>query len=355
MFMRMLHDGRQWLAGGAMRLAFCCLLALLITAGCSPPSTTGTPTATGTPENVYKNPVLRSDFPDPGVLHVGDTYYAYATNAAGKNVQVARSNDLVNWDILNDAMPALPSWAQPGGSYVWAPEVIQVGNTYVMYYTARDMQSNKQCVGVATSERPEGKFKDRSDHPLVCQADQGGTIDPFPFRDGDKLYLYFKNDGNCCGLSTHLYVQPLAPDGLTLHGQPVSLGQNDALWEGKVVEAPTMFKHDDAYYLFYSANDYAGVNYAVGYARCSKATGPCKDASENPILASQMKRDPNVIGPGGQSLVQVGKQTWIVYHAWDVTADGQQGDNRYMYIDRINWQDGKPRIQGPTTSPQPMP
>ncbi len=335
------------------------LLLLLITVSCGLQSQQATAgNAGGTPtvsQGTFANPVLRSDFPDPGILRVGNVYYAYATNAYGKNIQVARSNDLVRWDLLNDALPSLPSWAALGGSYVWAPEVIQLGNTYVMYYTARDMRSDRQCIGVATSDRPDGKFKDHSEHPLICQVDQGGTIDPSPFRDGDKLYLYFKNDGNCCAMTTYLYVQELAPDGLSLLGKPTPLIQNDRVWEGSVVEAPSMFKHNGRYYLFFSANSYADSSYAVGYATCQSPTGPCEQASENPILASRLTQKPRVMGPGGQSILQIGNQTWIVYHAWEVTPDGQRGDSRFMCIDRISWQNDKPHVQGPTTDPQPLP
>src|SRR5690349_16584 len=255
--------------------------AAATTAATAAATTAPTTAATGP---TFTNPVLTRDFPDPFVLKAGDRYYAYATNGAGKNIQRATSPDLVHWSVQGDAMPALPSWAQIGGNFVWAPEVIPVGGKYVMYYTARDKASDKQCVGVAVSDTPDGRFKDSNDHPLVCQADQGGTIDPDPFQDGDKLYLYFKNDGNCCGRTTYIYVQELSPDGLQLTGQPTQLVSNDEYWEGHVVEAPTMFKHDGKYYLFYSGNDYGGADYAVGYATCQSPTGPCQYPPEHPIL-----------------------------------------------------------------------
>lgn len=311
-------------------------------------------TPTVTLHNIFQNPVLKSDFPDPSILRVNNIYYSYATNAAGKNVQVARSQNLVDWEELPDAMPALPSWAQLGGSYVWAPDVIQIGDKFVMYYVARDSQSDRQCVGVAVSDKPEGKFKDTRDHPFICQAEQGGTIDPSPFRDGDKLYLYFKNDGNCCGLPTYLHAQELAPDGLSLLGKPTQLMYNDKLWEGHVVEAPYMFKHNGKYYLFFSANDYSTDAYAVGYALCQTPLGPCEQAAENPVLASQLADKPPVIGPGGQSVFQVGDETWMVYHAWNQSDDGTRGDSRYMWLDRVTWQDDKPHIHA-TVGPQSMP
>ncbi|MDB5081073.1 MAG: glycosidase [Chloroflexi bacterium] len=306
------------------------------------------------PPGFFQNPVLKSNFPDPHILLDNGTFYAYATNASGRNIQVASSTDLVNWELLPEAMPALPPWGKLVSGLIWAPEVIKIGPKYVLYYTGRDKTSNKQCVGVATSDAPQGKFKDSMTQPLVCQVEEGGTIDANIFSDGGKLYLYFKNDGNCCGQSTYLYVQELAPDGLSFVGdKPTRLIENDQQWEGRVVEAPTMFKHQGNYYLFFSGNDYAGLPYAVGYATCKSPLGPCQKAPENPILKTSLKNPP-VIGPGHQTILQVGDQTWIIYHAWEVS-NGLKTDRRLMWLDRIEWKDGKPVVIGPTTEPQPIP
>lgn len=316
------------------------------------------PTGVATPTaDEFRNPVLRSDFPDPHIIEVDDTYYAYATNGSGKNVQLAISSDLIKWELRTDAMPALGRWVRLGNPMVWAPEVIQIGEQFVLYYTAHDKASDKQCVGVAVAAKPEGKFKDPNDTPLVCQASEGGTIDASPFRDADgKLYLYYKNDGNCCNQATYLYVQELAPDGLTLVGEPVRLVRNDRQWEGGVVEAPTMWRHEERYYLFFSANNYGGLEYAVGYATCETPLGPCEDAAENPILASAIEQPPLVIGPGHQTIVADSDgETWLVYHVWEVTSAGQRGNRRFMWMDRLLWNNGVPDIDGPTTAPQPLP
>lgn len=311
-------------------------------------ASTATPAPTATIQPGYfENPVITTDFPDPSVIEVGGSFYAYATNGNGHNIQIARSTDLVHWTLLPDAMPSLASWTMP--DLTWAPSVITITNRYVMYYTARAATGNRQCISVATSDKPEGPFSDTNDHPLICQLDEGGSIDPAPLRDGDKLYLYWKNDGNCCGITTRIYVQALAPDGLSVTGTPTELVSNDQRWEGQVVEAPTMVKHGTSYYLFFSGN-----NYAVGYATCQTATGPCKDASDNPILHSVVDPKPPVIGPGGETIVNVCNQTWIVYHAWGIGPAGLE-DKRFMWIDRLTWDNGDPHVQGPTTTPQPDP
>lgn len=347
-------------------LAICLLFAFLLVscitapmpATQAPMNPQSSPTTVVQPSprtDEFQNPVIRVDFPDPFVLEVDGIYYAYATNASGKNVQVARSENLVDWKQQPDAMPGLPKWAKLTGGLTWAPEVIQNGEQFLLYFTTRDKETNKQCVGVALSDAPEGKFKDISEKALVCQSELGGTIDASPFRDGDKLYLLYKNDGNCCGIPTHIYIQELAPDGLSLVGEATDLIRNDDPWEGHVIEAPTMVKHNDVYYLFYSANDYAGLPYAVGYAVCDTATGPCIKAEENPILISDVAEKPYIIGPGHQSLLQIGDQTWIIYHVWEMLPSGLRGQQRQVWMDRLDWKDGHPVLIGPTRLPQIKP
>ena len=72
------------------------------------------------------------DFPDPDVILVGQTYYAYATNSVGGNIQIIDSTDLEHWTAVGNALPNLPSWAIKGST--WAPSVIQIGGQYDLYY-----------------------------------------------------------------------------------------------------------------------------------------------------------------------------------------------------------------------------
>ena len=292
----------------------------------------------------FTNPVLDRDFPDPFVLQADGTYYAYATNGNGKQVQTATSKDLVHWAPGPDALPKVGPWGFPGNT--WAPEVLYDG-AYVLYYTA---PSGTQCIGRAVADRPLGPFVDRWHAPLVCQKADGGSIDPDPFRDSDgSLYLYWKNDGNSIGKRTTIWVQRLSHDGTQLLGKPRSTGEtNDQVWEASVVEGPTMWKHDGRYYLFYSGGNYGDDSYAVGYATCKTALGPCTDAPENPILHTACRAH----GPGHNSLIEVGGQTWIVYHAW---RPNHRGNARVLWIDRLAWKNGKPVVEGPTCTPQPAP
>jgi beta-xylosidase len=294
----------------------------------------------GGEQATFTNPVYRGDFPDPFVLKVGDTYYAYATNGSGKQVQTLTSKDLVHWQPGPDALPKVGSWTFNGET--WAPEVLKRGDdSYVLYYTAT------KCIGRAVAREPLGPFADPAKESLVCQSTLGGSIDPSPFRDDGELYLLWKNDGNAIGVPTQIYAQRLSPDGLRLVGRRTTIEKNDVPWEASVVEGPMLWKHDGHYFLFYSGNVYSGAGYAVGYATCRSPLGPCKDAAENPILETTC----GARGPGHDALIEdAAGQTWIVYHAWDAAYSKRQ-----LWIDRLDWKDGKPVVDGPTCTAQDAP
>lgn len=300
----------------------------------------------------FSNPVFGSDFPDPFVLRAGGTFYAYATNSAFSNVQTLRSSDLVHWRRGGDAMPNLAPWTLRGRT--WAPEVIRLSaRRYVLYYTARSFALDVQCVGHATASSPVGPFVDHAAKPLVCQKAEGGSIDASPFRDTNgRLYLLWKNDGNCCGKKTYLYAQRLTSSGLRLVGRRARLIHNDAAWEGTTVEAPTLWKQGGKYFLFFSANVYNTEFYGVGYATCRGPLGPCSDSKENPILASKCR----AVGPGHQTLIRDRRgRVWIVYHAWVPGKVGSVAPGRVLWLDRVEWRGGKPVTHGPTCKAQPAP
>ena len=305
-------------------------------------------------DTMFSNPVLDDNFADPFILEVDGTYYAYATGDLNVNIQVARSPNLVEWEHLGEALPRLPNWQPSAKGLTWAPEVLATPAGFVMYYTGRDVQAGKQCITTAVAATPEGPFVDDSEVPLICQVDLGGSIDGHPYLDGSTPWLIWKNDGNCCGMQTKLYAQELSADGLELVGDVHDLEiRNDAAWEGHVIEAPTLHERDGTYYLFYSANAYDSGRYAVGYATAPALLGPWQKAEENPILES----GGGAAGPGHQDIVTgPGGELWMAYHAWDPERIGDSVlGRRALWIDRLDFEDGRPVVRGPTEGPQPRP
>ncbi|MGH9029039.1 MAG: family 43 glycosylhydrolase, partial [Acidimicrobiales bacterium] len=295
-------------------------------------------------------PVYPFDFPDPDVIDVGGTYYAYATNAAGGNVQVIESKDLSQWKMVGDALPNLASWATPGNT--WAPAVIEHGGAFLMYYAARfgSGAGSNQCISVARSSKPRGPFVDSSSSPLVCQGPMGGSIDPDPYTDtAGNLYLAWKSNGGPGPPSSSptIWAQQLVSSGtaFTAGTNPTELVQPTQGWEGGVVEGPDMWPSAGSYYLFYSANDWNTASYAIGVAVCSGPIGPCTKPSPGPLYASQT----DLLWPGGPSVFEDSSgQTWIAFHAWLPGAVGYP-NARLLFLRHLAFSGtgALPAVEGP--------
>ncbi len=262
-------------------------------------------------------PVYPYDFADPFILPVGSTYFGFATNAAGGNIQMIESTDLTHWTPLGrDAMSQLPSWALPHGT--WGPSVLSAGGGYVLYYSAWYGLTQHHCIGRATSATPTGPYIDNSSAPLVCQLTLGGSIDPSPFRDSDGTpYLVWKSDGGSGQAA--IWAQQLSADGLSVVGQPVRLLQPDQSWQAGVVEGPDLVLLAGKLHLLYSANNWDSSAYAIGDATCGTPLGPCSESGTGPILSSVA----GALGPGGPAtFTDASGGPWLAYHAWDGAATG---------------------------------
>ena len=292
------------------------LLAALALIGVATGCSAVPPPADPAPRPGAIAPVIDRDFPDPDILEVDGTFYAYATNSADANVQVASSTDLETWTALEDAFPELPPWVRGGDT--WAPEVTAIADDdYRLYYTAASLDPEAQCIGVASATRPEGPFIADGDGMLVCPGDEGGAIDATTFRHRDgSLWLIWKNDGNCCDLPVWISATPLSADGRTLAGDRIRLITTDLPWEGQVVEAPTLLEVDGRYHLFYSAGFYGDDGYSTGHAVADDLAGPwVKD--ETPLMSSDTT-DYRVVGPGGQDVFDgPDGERMIAFHGWD--------------------------------------
>jgi hypothetical protein len=278
------------------------------------------------------------DFPDPSVLLVGQTYYAYATNSVAGNIQIIVSPDLIHWTAVGNALPSLPAWAS--ANFTWAPAVAKIHGKFFLYYAVDVAGNGGECISVATSTVPEGPFTDKSTAPLECQTSLGGSIDPALFIDTSGTpYLVWKSGGPG---TSKIWSQQLASSGRSFASgtNPTQLLVPDRGWENGTVEAPDMVTTDGRYYLFFSGNDWNSANYGVGVANCTGPLGPCSDATPDPILASGQ----GVAGPGGESVfADTAGNFWMAFHAWVPGAVGFP-NSRDLYLRRLSFSGPTPAV-----------
>lgn len=324
---------------------------------------------------------------DPYIIYdeKADKYYLYGTGGTPNGFVVYSSADLNDWTnegvVYESSQPE--AW---GVKDFWAPEVYFFNNKYYLFYSAhwKDNPHNElenYRIGVAVADSPTGPFKDLTGKPLF---DPGYPIidaNVF-FADDGKLYLYYSR---CCykhPVSSEIadwakakrlfpeieeswvYGVELSPDFSGVIGEPVlllrpPLKMNDpqSEWESRSVtsgeinrrwtEGSFLFKQGDTYYMMYSANHFAGENYAVGYATATGPLGPFRKSANNPVLQKNTQNGGVVSGTGHNSLLR-GKdgRWWCVYHGRTTTG----GDQRFVFIDEMKiLPDGTLVVDGPTT------
>ena len=326
------------------------------------------------PPATYSNPVLDADFPDPASLKAPDGFhYAYGTQGGGeggmRNIQVARSADLVRWELVGDALPQKPKWASRTQDF-WAPHVHRAGGRYYLYYSAKpdaalSDEGRGLCLAVATADRPEGPFRDIG-RPLQC-GPGFVNIDPMAYDDpatGKRLLYWGSGFGP-------IKVQELAPDRLSFapRSAPIDLipvvKSEDPNEYQRLIEGAWVIRRGGYYYLFYSGDNCCGpkAHYAVMVARSRSATGPfeTRAAATGAPTSVILEREGLWVAPGHNAIVQDAKgDDWMLYHAVDSRRPrSKPGDDvntrRIMLLDRIVWKDGWPRVDGPSTEPRPAP
>jgi beta-xylosidase len=345
----------------------------------------------------FTNP-LPVEFGDPYVLYTHGTYYMYGTGAGADKGFVAYSSpDMVNWkregQVYFHNNPN--GWSDPkakwGGAY-WAPEVYEVKGKFYLFYSAQ-WQVNPQHeeenfrIGVAVADKPTGPFVDLANQPLF---DPGyPVIDANVLFDSDgKAYLYYSR---CCykhpvdsevadlarrqgwfkeieeswvyGVELKADFSGVVGEPVLLLRPPVKLGDKQSEWESRSVtakevnrrwtEGSVTFKKGDTYYMMYSANYFGGQHYAIGYATSRSPLGPYQKASNNPIVQKNTGSGGIVTGTGHNSIAYSpdGKEIFCVYHA----RTAKTGDQRVVFLDRMQVDNGIIKVQGPTTLPQKIP
>ena len=188
-----------------------------------------------------KNPVIDSDFPDPDIIRVGNTYYmASTTMHFMPGCVILRSYDLVKWEILSHAYKRLdntPRYYMEGnqniyGEGMWAPTFRYHKGKYYIVFTSNDTHKSH----LLTSSDPNG--------PWNHQTIEGWYHDSgLFFDDDDRVYIVH-------GQKT-LYLTQLKAD---LSG-PEENGLNRIVAQDKEnadlgYEGSHMYKKDGNYYIF---------------------------------------------------------------------------------------------------------
>ena len=250
---------------------------------------------------------------DPMVTKADGTYYIF-----GSHLQVAKSDDLMNWTqvaegvnasnpIFNNAPVELQTaltWAQT--DTLWAGSVIEMPNgKFHFYYSACRGDSPLSALGLATADDIEGPYQHQQ---ILLYSGQTANNQPgWPFHNANHMpnaidpHVFFGADDKLWMLygsySGGIFILELEPDtGLIKSGQELYGHKLTGGWHARI-EAPYMLYNPDTdyYYMFLSYGGLgAGDGYQIRVARSQSPTGPFLDPKGQSML--------NASGVDGQIL-----------------------------------------------------
>lgn len=248
---------------------------------------------------------------DPTIFAHKDTFYLTGTGAGRyEGFQLFWSTDLEHWKrpLHSETGMAFMKGDGYGDKGFWAPQIFEYQKRFYLAYTANEQ------IAIAVADHPAGPYRQEEKKALY---NTGKQIDPFLFRDTDgTIYMYFVKlqEGN------RLFVGKMKDDLSDIIPstiQPVLSAElpwentQNAKWP--VTEGPTVIRKGKTYFLFYSANDYRNIDYAVGYATSKHPMGPWTKVQNQPLIS---RANTALNGSGHGDLFQTKNgQFYYVFHA----------------------------------------
>ena len=315
------------------KIAIIGIIGMMVAAGAG----AMTPQMVSNPANLkgreYVNPIIHADYSDPDVVASpdGKTFYMTASSfQSAPGLPILKSHDLVNWAIVNYALPDVPpvdyyQAAPRHGKGVWAPCIREHDGRYYIYWGDPDFG-----VYMVSTDNPEGAW---SEPTLVIPGK--GLIDPSPLWDKDgKVYLANGWAASRCGFNSVITLWELTPDGKKAVGTPrIIYDGNDGV--NHTVEGPKFYRKGDWYYMFAPAG---GV--ATGWQlvmRSRNIEGPY----EAKIVMAQGKSDINGPHQGAWVTDSEGKDWFLHFQDKDLYG-------RVIHLNPMVWREDWPVIGNDT-------
>ncbi len=300
---------------------------------------TGTPYAAAASAPWPPKPVISArTVGDPAVTA---TPRGLVLTATGNGVARATSKRGTRWKWLTPALASRPAWVSPAGGEDWAPDLVKVGGSWLLFYAApvAGLRASSRCIGVARAARPTGKFVPVGAGPLVCPTtaqtppapDQMidpvppaeptdptgppaqpstpphvlGAIDPSFFHDDrtGQNWLLYKSDG----LPSAIRLVPLSADGTQVVGASKPL-----ITAPGVIENPVVVQSGSTYFLFASMGGWSRCTYRTVWMS-SPDLGSWSGAPQELLTSASTG---GLCGPGGLDVVATRRGLTAYFAAW---------------------------------------
>ncbi len=266
-------------------------------------------------DGTYTNPVIASDFPDPDVILVDDTYYMVATTMfVFPGVTVIKSKDLVNWEYCSNAVPRFDfsqcyelDTCSRYSHGQWATSLkYKNGKFYLLFITLDEGGF------VCTADQAEG--------PWDIRKLPHGFYDPGLFFDEDGRTYVAHGYGEIKITEVDDDLAPISKDSVVFVGD-IRGG----------LEGSHVYKINDYYYLY---STYGGLNGIQVALRSKSIWGPY----EQKVVIKDWTPGPN-FGIHQGALMQTQTGEW-----WTMLFVDSGPLGRFPSLQPVTWEDGWPMV-----------
>jgi len=223
-------------------------------------------------------------FADPSIYSENGKFYLSGTRGGSPaGFVLLESTNLTEWSLSTSdptGMMLKKGDSTYGESGFWAPQIFKDNAQYYLTYTA------SEHVAIASSPTLNGKYTQSTIESIDPDAK---NIDSYLFKNDDgKYYLYHVRFNN----ANYIWVAEFNMATGKINKQTLkqcltktqSWEATSAYVSNPIMEGPTVIKKEGLYYLFYSANHFQSIDYAVGYATATSPLGPWTKNPNNPII-----------------------------------------------------------------------
>jgi len=285
---------------------------------------------------------------DPSsIVKCKEEYWVFYT---GRGVPSYHSKDLVRWERGPATFKAAPDWIarivpENRNLQYWAPDIIQLGDRYLLYYSVSTMGKMTSAIGLATTPTldPEDPAYHWTDQGVVVRTQDGdgyNAIDPSVFHDRDgSLWLTFGSYWTGIKL---IELDPQTGKRRAPDSKLFALAYNES------IEASYLCRHDDYYYLFVnwgSCCQGPKSTYNIRIGRSRATTGPYLDKAGVDMMQSGgsiflATTNGPLIGPGHAGTLNAQGKDWFTS---DFEGDLRMGGRATLAIMPLRWNaDGWP-------------
>ena len=249
---------------------------------------------------------------DPSdIVKCKDEYWVFYT---GRGVPSYHSKDLVKWERGPAVFKTAPEWIAkivPENRHMsyWAPDIMKVGDRYLLYYAVSSFGKMTSAIGLATNPTldPNDPAYHWTDQGVVVRTQEGQTgdaynaIDPSVFHDRDgSLWLTFGSYWSGIKL---IQLDPQTGKRIAPDSKIYSLAYHDS------IEASYLCKHDDYYYLF------------VNWGSCCQST----NSSYNIRIGRSQTISGTYLDKVGSDMLQAGGSVFLATTNGPLVGPGHAG------------------------------